>query len=128
MIVLKQKYYSDDETRSIDREITHIYAEHGYFKEKIGRKKRASGWHIQLGTSDSIDNYTEVEEEGIDHTSDIPETLPDICVHIMSEEELKAEEEKYLEEQKKYEDQRLKDLEAKAEVVEYDVQKNSVGE
>lgn len=127
MITLKQKYYSDDDPRSIDREITHIYAEHGYFKEKIGNKKRASGWHIQLGASDSPDNYEEVVEEGVDHTDSIPTELPEICIHIMSEEELKAEEEKFLKEQKAYEEQRLRKI-AEAEVVTDGVQEDSVGE
>lgn len=123
MIVLKQKYYSDDDPKSIDTEVTHIYAEHGHFEEKIGRKKFPSGWHIQSSSEKALAKYTEVEDEGIDHTGMIPETLPDICVHILTPEEEEAERLKFLKEQEEHEAQRMKETKE----VTTDVQEDTVG-
>lgn len=114
MITLRQKYYSDDEPRSIDTEIIHIYSEHGHFEEKIGRKKFASGWHIQSSSEKVLAKYTEVEDEGVDHTDSIPSELPEICVHILTPEEEEAERLKFLKEQEEYEAQRMKELEHEA--------------
>ena len=53
--------------------ITHIYAPNGHFIDKRGRK---AGWHIQLGTNASPDDYTVVEDPGVTH--DVPDILPDV--------------------------------------------------
>jgi hypothetical protein len=53
--------------------ITHIYAPTGHFVDKHGLK---AGWHIQLGTGASPDDYTAVEDPGVTH--DVPDTLPDV--------------------------------------------------
>ena len=89
MIILQQHVIGDDDPRTIDYYVTHIFAEGGYFKEKIGRKKRPSGWHIQLGTNDSPDNYTEVKDDTYEK-HEIPDSMPDLVVHVITEEEQKA--------------------------------------
>lgn len=55
----------------------HIYSECGHF-EKSGIP---CGWHIQIGTSDSVESYVEVDD-GIERS--VPESLPD----IIAEEEI----------------------------------------
>lgn len=88
MKTLTQKIIQDDGT---EYEITHIFAESGHFVEKTKKKKDRSdvGWHIQLGTEDSADNYTEVQDENELH--DVPDSLPDLYIHVKTEKELEIE-------------------------------------
>lgn len=88
MKTLTQKIIQDDGT---EYEVVHIYAESGYFVDKSKKKKDRSdvGWHIQLGTNDSADNYTEVPDENEVHA--VPDSLPDLHVHVKTEGELKIE-------------------------------------
>lgn len=70
MKTLIQKYYRDGE---LLMEVTHIYSETGYFV-RVG-DTHPQGWHIQLGTSDSADNYNEVPGS---ESHNVPAFLPDI--------------------------------------------------
>lgn len=88
MKTLTQHIVQDNGT---EYDITHIYAESGYFVEKSKKKADRSpvGWHIQLGTNDSADNYVEVPDENEVHI--IPDSLPPLYVHVVTEEEIEAE-------------------------------------
>lgn len=88
MIELKQHVYMDNGT---EYDIVHIYAESGYFVEKSKKKADRSsvGWHIQLGTNDSAENYVEVPDENDLHL--VPETLTPLYVHVVTQEEVEAE-------------------------------------
>lgn len=88
MKVLKQKFVSDNEEIAPSYEITHIYSETGYFRSKGDRKKKSEGWHIQLGTGASKDDYSEIKG---DEAHEVPEALEDINFHAMTEEEIQAE-------------------------------------
>lgn len=63
----------DGSTQEILCVLTHIFSSDGHFV----RDEKPQGWHIQLGTYDSADNYTEVHN-GEQH--EVPESLPDIIV------------------------------------------------
>ena len=66
--------------------VTHIYSPAGHFE----RDGFPQGWHIQLGTNDTAEHYTEVTD-GSTHT--VPESLPDIYIEEPEEgEEATAEE------------------------------------
>ena len=67
---------------------THIYAETGHL---IDKTSHICGWHIQLGTADSEDNYT--EEAGTEQ-HDVPESLPDVDIY---EEDTPPTDEEYIE-------------------------------
>lgn len=82
MITLKENY--KDTRGNTIAEITHIFAENGHF-ERDGRKQ---GWHIQLGTNDAVENYTEVIDEGVSRS--VPDSFEDV---IISDEELEGLEE-----------------------------------
>lgn len=69
-------------------EMTHIYSENGYF---IDNSEHKCGWHIQLGTADSEDNYT--EEAGTEQ-HDVPASLPDVDIY---EEDTPPTDEEYIE-------------------------------
>lgn len=71
MKTLQQKYLNYDGTAAFT--VTHIYSERGHFE----RNGHACGWHIQLGTNDRADNYTEVEDGS---THEVPASLPDIIL------------------------------------------------
>lgn len=88
MKTLTQHIKQDDGT---EYDVTHIYAESGYFVEKATKKKDRSpvGWHIQLGTNDSAENYIEVADENEIHM--IPDSLPELYVHVVTQEEIEAE-------------------------------------
>lgn len=85
MKTLTQKYIGDDGKPESVFEVTHIFAESGYLRQKFGRKRRNCGWHVQLGTNDSPDNYVEVPGE---QANDVPETLEDVEYHVLTEQEL----------------------------------------
>jgi hypothetical protein len=86
MKILKQKIKKEDGT--VLNEITHIYAEDGYFTEN----GKITGVHIEFSDASLIDRYTEVKDDKA-ATCVIPDSLPDIIV-LDSEldEELPAEE------------------------------------
>ena len=63
----------DGQTEEFD--VDHIYTESGHFCNMDGKP---CGWHIQLGTNDSVDNYS--EEFGSDF-HDIPDSLPDVEIY-----------------------------------------------
>lgn len=67
---------------------THIYAETGHL---IDKTSHVCGWHIQLGTADSEDNYT--EETGTEQ-HDVPASLPDVDIY---EEDTPPTDEEYIE-------------------------------
>ena len=86
MKILKQKIKREDGT--VLNEITHIYAENGYFTEN-GNK---TGVHIEFSDASLIDKYTEIKDDKIPCCV-IPDSLPDIIVlDSVLDEELPAEE------------------------------------
>lgn len=91
MKTINQKYKSDDGTEEYF--VTHLFSENGYFTNKDGKP---CGWHIQLGTNDSEENYAEVIEEAVAHL--VPTELPELTYHKLTEEEI-AEIEKEIEAQ-----------------------------
>ena len=84
MKILIQKIITPTETR----EVTHMYSETGHFE----RNGLNEGWHIELGTGASVDDYT--EHTGLcDH--EVPDSLPDIIVPEDEEGDEEAEVEDY---------------------------------
>lgn len=81
MITLTQKIilHKLDETTEVSF-ITHIYSETGYFTDSKAHK---CGWHIQLGTTDTASNYTEVP--GSEQHA-VPASLPDIDAYEEDED------------------------------------------
>lgn len=83
MRTLKQHFLGDNGLE--EYYVIHIYSENGFFTTDISGHELACGWHIQLGTNDSVENYK--EHEGTeDHF--IPEELPDVVYHVFTDEEL----------------------------------------
>lgn len=80
MKIINQKYKSDDGAEEFY--VAHLFSENGHFENKDGK---ACGWHIQLGTNDSEENYTEVIEEAVAHL--VPTELPELTYHNLTEEE-----------------------------------------
>lgn len=73
MITLTQRVLKEDGT--LLNTLTHIFATTGTFK---GKNNLPAGWHIQLGTYDSADNYTEYPDPANPH--EVPDTMPDIII------------------------------------------------
>jgi len=81
MVVRTQNVNFHNLDGTVDTTVTtHIYASTGHFEDSKGHR---AGWHIQLGTSDSPENYTEIDD-GTPH--DVPESLPDIDVYEEEDE------------------------------------------
>ena len=63
---------------------THIFAEDNcLFKKKDGGS--VLGWHIQLGTLDSAENYEDILVEG-ESVHEVPDSYPDITLQEQEEE------------------------------------------
>lgn len=82
MITLIQNY--KHENGDLIESITHIYSPDGYF-ERNGYRQ---GWHIQLGTDDTTENYKEMS---IGEYHPVPDSLPDIIIPDPPEEEATIE-------------------------------------
>lgn len=82
MITLTQKYINSDGSPAW--ESVHIYAPAGHFEQD----GKACGWHIQLGTDSTADEFAEVSD-GTAH--DVPASLPDIIIMPAPEETEEAE-------------------------------------
>lgn len=76
----KTQYFKTPDGEIMDT-ITHIYSENGHF-EKNGKKQ---GWHIQLGTNDAAENYTEVIDNNVTHA--VPEVLEDEIIEFTEDGE-----------------------------------------
>ena len=72
MVTLNQNLFHED--GSLATTVTHIYSGNGHFE----RGGLYQGWHIQLGTNDTAEHYTEVTSES--ETHDVPASLPDIVI------------------------------------------------
>jgi hypothetical protein len=88
MQAVKQHFKCTRATGAVSEwDVVHIYAPLGHFEDKAGHP---CGWHIQLGTGHTADDFTEVTDEGVSH--EVPATLPDVeTVEALPEYETEAE-------------------------------------
>ena len=87
MVTLTQRVLlKEGETTTLIDTLTHIFAPTGTFRDK---QDRPAGWHIQLGTYDSADNYTEYPDPATPH--EVPDAMPDIIIIPEDETDPEAE-------------------------------------
>lgn len=73
MELIKEHYIIHQKNGEVfEFDIDHIFVDTGHFCNMNGKP---CGWHIQLGTNDSADNYS---HEFSDEWHDIPDELPTV--------------------------------------------------